>query len=46
MEKEFEPDYAFIASDSMELVTKIATYVSKKYLELFQSVFHTTDARD
>jgi len=41
MEKEFEPDYAFIASDSMELVTKIAKYTDRKYLKLIQSVVDT-----
>jgi hypothetical protein len=44
MEKEFEPEYAFVASDSMELMIKIANYIGKKYLELVQSTSAMVEA--
>jgi hypothetical protein len=36
MEKEFSPQYAYVASDSMSLLVKIARYVGRQYQELLQ----------
>jgi hypothetical protein len=38
MEEEFSPQYAYVASDSMSLLVRIARYVGGLYQELLQSL--------
>jgi hypothetical protein len=38
MEQEFSLKYAFLASDSFDLIVKIAKYVGKQYMEIMESV--------
>jgi phage regulator Rha-like protein len=38
MEKEFSPQYAYVASDNMSLIVKIARYVGRQYQELLESI--------
>lgn len=38
MTEEFDPKYAFVASDSMDLVIKIARFVGKQYISIMESI--------
>jgi hypothetical protein len=38
MQEEFDPKYAFVASDSMDLVIKIARFVGKQYISIIESI--------
>lgn len=35
---EFDPKYAFVADDSMDLVVKIAKFVGKQYISIIESI--------
>jgi hypothetical protein len=38
MTEEFDPKYAFVASDSMDLVIKITRFVGKQYISIMESI--------
>jgi len=38
MAGEFNPKYAFVASDSMDLIVKIARFVGKQYISIIESI--------
>ncbi|MFM8658442.1 MAG: hypothetical protein ACKOCQ_00670 [Candidatus Nitrosotenuis sp.] len=38
MKEEFDPKYALVASDSMDLVVKIARFVGKQYMSIIESI--------
>lgn len=46
MAVEFDPRYAYVASDSMDLVVKIARFVGKQYASIIDSIRRSIDGSE